>query len=303
MDWQKIPFAGRKALLDCIKDTGAEVLVLKGCFFLLSPKINNDQTIEAIKRVFLEGTGDIGELIHTSSQSYRSIYSFREKDENGEVYFIKKICRKSPLYWFHNLFRYASSIRGEIAAERLKAAGIHTPEHLLVGERRNGIFLENEYLVIRFIPAMKTVCDVFMEEDREEMLNEIFTQIGELAARMHLAGVAHRDFHLENIYIHEEGSQDRNSSNSYGICDFLDAIFFAKAIPQKYVYNDVQRMIGNIIKNSCIKKVSPDSYVQSFYDTYKRAMKNHHDSKMDYKIDIDEMVNRLKSSFAKRFNN
>ena len=124
MDWRKIPFTGRKALLDYIKDTGAEVLVLKGCFFLLSSKINNDQTIEAIKRVFLEGTGDIGELIHTSSQSYRSIYSFREKDENGEVYFIKKICRKSPLYWSHNLFRYASSIRGEIAAERLKAAGL-----------------------------------------------------------------------------------------------------------------------------------------------------------------------------------
>ena len=302
MDWRKIPFAGRKALLDCIEDTGAEVLVLKGCFFLLSSKINNDQTIEAIKRVFLEGTGDIGELIHTSSQSYRSIYSFREKDENGEVYFIKKICRKSPLYWFHNLFRYASSIRGEIAAERLKAAGIHTPEHLLVGERRNGIFLENEYLVIRFIPSMKTVCDVFMEENREKTLNEIFTQIGEMAARMHLAGVAHRDFHLENIYVCEEKSQDCNSANSYGICDFLDTRFFTKAIPQKYVYNDVQRMIGNIIKNSCIKKVSPDSYVQSFYDTYERAMKNHHDSKMDYRIDIDEMENRLKSSFAKRFN-
>ena len=127
-------------------------------------------------------------------------------------------------------------------------------------------------------------------------------RIGELAARMHLAGVAHRDFHLENIYVCEEGSQDRSSADSYGLCDFLGARFFSKTIPQKYVYNDIQRMIGNIIGNSYIKKVSPDHYIQSFYGMYEREIKNHHISKMDYKIDIDEMINRLKPSFARRFN-
>ena len=302
MDWRKIPFSGRKALLDCIKDTGAEVLVQKGCFFLLFPGVDQNEVKEAVLKGSLDEVQNRGKVIHTSSQSYRFIQSLKVESENGSVYFIKKIYRKSPLYWLHNFFRYGTSIRGEIVAKRLQAAGITVPQIILVGEKRRGIFLENEYLLFRFIPVMKTARDIFIDEDREETLNGIFMRIGELTARMHLAGVAHRDFHLENIYVCEEGSQDRSSADSYGLCDFLGARFFSKTIPQKYVYNDIQRMIGNIIGNSYIKKVSPDHYIQSFYGMYEREIKNHHISKMDYKIDIDEMINRLKPSFARRFN-
>ena len=302
MDWRKIPFSGRKALLDCIKDTGAEVLVQKGCFFLLFLGANQNEVKEAVLKGFLDEVQNRGKEIHTSSQSYKFIQSLKVESDNGSVYFIKKIYRKSPLYWLHNLFRCGTSIRGEVVAKRLQAAGITVPQIILVGEKRRGIFLENEYLLFHFIPAMKTVRDVFMDEDREETLNEIFMRIGELAARMHLAGVVHRDFHLENIYVNEGESQDRSPANSYGLCDFLGARFFPRTIPQKYVYNDIQRMIGNIIKNSCIKKVSPDCYIQTFYGTYERAMKSHHNSEMAYKIDIDKMMNRLKPSFAKRFN-
>lgn len=299
MDWRKIPFAGRKALLDCIKDTGAEVLVSKGCFFLLFPGADQNKVKEAVLKGFLEEVQSWGKEIHTSSQSYRFIQSLRVESEDKDVYFVKKIYRKSPLYWLHNFFRCGTSIRGEIVAKRLQAAGIPVPQVILAGEKRRGIFLENEYLIIRFIPDMKTVRDVFMDEDRKETLNEIFTQIGELAARMHLAGVAHRDFHLENIYIHEEGSQDRNSVNSYGICDFLDAWFFTKAIPQKYVYNDIQRMIGNIIVNSYIKKVEPDEYVRCFHEAYEKRMRLSSGWKRICKIDFNEVMDKLKLDFQK----
>ena len=108
MDWRKIPFAGRKALLDCIQDTGAEVLVSKGCFFLISSKANKDQTRKVIKKISLEGLDSIGELIHTSSQSYRSIYSFRTENKNGEVYFIKKSVEN--LYYTGFIISFAARV-------------------------------------------------------------------------------------------------------------------------------------------------------------------------------------------------
>ncbi len=94
MDWRKIPFPERKALLECVSSAGAEISVSDGCFRLFFSGEHGVQIKAAVLDSRLDEIFAKGEVLRHSSQSYRIVTSVKTRLEEipGEI-FIKKIHR------------------------------------------------------------------------------------------------------------------------------------------------------------------------------------------------------------------
>lgn len=75
MDWRKIPFPERKALLEYIRNAGAEVSASKGCFRLFFDGADAERIKEAVLDSRLDDIFDKGEVLRHSSQSIYAVLS------------------------------------------------------------------------------------------------------------------------------------------------------------------------------------------------------------------------------------
>ena len=95
------------------------------------------------------------------------------------------------------------------AAAHILAAGIPTPEPLLLAERRSFGWLPAESMVaIEFVPGCRELRDVFFDKEMctpEERL-QIAARFGELTARIFRAGIFQQDYSLNNFLIHTTDS-------------------------------------------------------------------------------------------------
>jgi len=297
MDWRKIPFPERKALLECVSSAGAEVSVSDGCFRLFFPGEHGAQ----IKAVVLDSRLDEifakGEVLRHSSQSYRIVTSVKTRLEGmpGEI-FIKKVIRKSCVYSAHYLFRYAGSVRGAIAAERMRRSGVDIPPHLYIEEKRMGSFLESEYMVTDYLPNLRTLNQVLESEgDSESKLNGMIPALAEMMGKMHTVGVTHRDFNFDNIYLRT----DENGNECCGLCDFLDAKVYDGEIPDRYIFNEFWEILKSIYAVLSRKGVSPVPCCERFYEEYLHWKKTHGWEQADHRRIMDVVMNKLKLNFQK----
>ena len=297
MDWRKIPFPERKALLECISSAGVEVTVSDGCFRLFFPGAHEAQIKAVVLDSRLDTTFAKGEVLRHSSQSYRIVTSVktRLKGIPGEI-FIKKVVRKSWEYGAHYLFRYAGSIRGVIAAERMRRSGVDIPPHLYIEEKRKGPFLKSEYVVTDYLPNLRTLNQVLENEnDPESKLNDMIPALAEMMGKMHTAGVTHRDFNFDNIYLRT----DKQGNDHYGLCDFLDAKVYGREIPDRYISNEFWEILKSINTVLYKKGVSPVPCCERFYEEYLRWKKTHGFGQADHRRIMDEVMNKLKLNFQK----
>ena len=295
MDWRKIPFPERKALLEYIRNAGAEVSASKGCFRLFFDGADAERIKEAVLDSRLDDIFDKGEVLRHSSQSYRIVTSVKTRLEGmlGEV-FIKRVMRKNREYGAHYLFRFAGSIRGAIAGERMRRAGIDIPSDLFIEEKRKGPFLKSEYMVTNYLPNLRTLNQVLREEsDPESKLNGMIPVLAEMMGKMHSSGVTHRDFHFDNIYLR----MDEQGNECFGLCDFLDAKVYNGEIPEKYIYNEFWEILKSIYAVLSRKGISPVLCCERFYEEYHRWRKAHDCAREDHRRIMDEVTNKLKSNF------
>ncbi|MBO4715735.1 MAG: hypothetical protein J5672_06515 [Verrucomicrobia bacterium] len=297
MDWRKIPFPERKALLECVSSAGAEVSVSGGCFRLFFPGEHGAQIKAAVLGSRLDEIFAKGEVLRHSSQSYRIVTSVKTRLEGipGEI-FIKKVVRKSWEYGAHYLFRYAGSIRGVIAAERMCRSGVDIPPHLYIEEKRKGPFLKFEYVVTDYLPNLRTLNQVLENEnDPESKLNDMIPALAEMMGKMHTTGVTHRDFNFDNIYLRT----DEQGNDHYGLCDFLDAKVYGGEIPERYISNEFWEVLKSIYAVLSRKGILPVPCCKRFYEEYLRWKKAHGFRQADHRRTMDEVMNKLKLNFQK----
>jgi tRNA A-37 threonylcarbamoyl transferase component Bud32 len=112
-----------------------------------------------------------------------------------------------PVKWFsliHQFVRRGRARKEFEVAQFLRLHGVPTFDPLALGERRRAGLLLESYLVSESIAGGMTLFD-FIEEDRDgvaaDLRRRLAAELARLAARLHEAGVEHRDLHERNIVI------------------------------------------------------------------------------------------------------
>src|SRR5688572_1240736 len=104
------------------------------------------------------------------------------------------------IHRLRDLFRPSRAIRALIASTWLEQAGVPTPRALAAAEVRRMRWPVAAYLVTEEIPNARTLAFLFSAKQK------IPPGLPELIARLHNAGLSHRDLKWTNILFDEKGA-------------------------------------------------------------------------------------------------
>lgn len=244
MDLRKFPVSHKPELLQWIEQTRAEVFSRqdrgKGKYFFLIPSSPQARAVE-----FFLGSDDSLSRKVVSLREYTRDQRFVrvgivELEGETERVVLKSVREWGVKYVLKHFFRYGRVFRGAMATTRLTQAGLLTPQVKAVGEKRSGLKLKTEYLMSSFETGVEDLYSFLLQCDEAQIapqLEGFLPAIAEIAARMHLAGVAHTDLNASNIYFFQgqEGGKRR-----YGVWDLTDARLFSQGVPGEWVDKDLR---------------------------------------------------------------
>lgn len=123
------------------------------------------------------------------------------------------------------------------ASERVRSAGVHTPEVLAAVIRREGIGYTAK-LATRWIAKGKNAADWLADAGPSARI-EMWAETGRQIARMHECGIAHPDLNLRNLLL---------SGGEVFLLDFDRARQFANAVPARRRRHDLRRLARSVGK-------------------------------------------------------
>ncbi len=122
---------------------------------------------------------------------------------NSGAYVIKWFGWRHPLHFYLSPTFPSRAWASWTCAHALKSAGVYTPEPLWVYTRREkGRIHENVYLT-RAVHPHRSLRQFFNEET-PETISRVLIKVGRALARMHGAGIFHRDLTTGNFLIDPE---------------------------------------------------------------------------------------------------
>lgn len=129
---------------------------------------------------------------------YRGRNELREFNHEGQCVVVKEFCRPNLINRLaYGLLRKSKAQRSCEYAALLRQAGIGSPEPVSWCTVRNGLLLDKSYYVSVRSQLPYTYIDLM--EGRIEHPDELLREVGRTAARMHQAGMIHRDFSRGNL--------------------------------------------------------------------------------------------------------
>ena len=188
--------------------------------------------------------------------SRTSTAALAEIAEDGVSVFLKRCNNKGLRFTLRYLFRPARVFRAAQAAELLKAAGVRTPEVLLVGERRSGPILKAGYLVTSTAPDIRSVDQLLRETTVPEIfLESLLAQAAELTALLHRNRIEHGDLKIVNFY--HIGRWTPKSQ--FGIWDLDSVRCYRNAVPRRRVERELSRIVFSTHLASLLNPVFPEN--------------------------------------------
>lgn len=157
--------------------------------------------------------------------------------------FIKRYNNKGLRYTLRYLFRHARPFRAWVAAWACAQHGIPIPQPCAIVAQRRGGVLRQAWLICAAVPEVVPTLAYTEQVLRQPRRREHFTsQICELLARMHAAGVRHGDPKLSNIYARIEQGQFH-----YGLWDFDGATVSAEPLANAGRIADLARTVASLV--------------------------------------------------------
>lgn len=119
----------------------------------------------------------------------------------GDV-IIKRFGAGNPVKRLAARFTTGKAMRSFHAARHLLELGFHTPEPLAAIECRDGRILVEAWYVCRILDTTLSVRDLVRDPSIADRISRI-TQFGAFVARLHAAGVLHRDLTAGNVMVRQ----------------------------------------------------------------------------------------------------
>ncbi len=124
------------------------------------------------------------------------------------AFYVKHYKIPGPKAFLQNVIRPAKALLEQRTAAQIRALGIPTFETIAWGAtRRYGAIWDN-YLITREIPDtqpldgfLRTQFPAMCPTEAAQFRRELANELGEFTARLHDAGIVHRDFHAGNLLI------------------------------------------------------------------------------------------------------
>jgi tRNA A-37 threonylcarbamoyl transferase component Bud32 len=121
---------------------------------------------------------------------------------DGSEVVIKRFGQGNPVKRLAARFTIGKAMRSFHAARRLAELGFHTPAPLAAVERREGRALVEAWYVCEAVAASGSLRDLVRDPAAPDRLARI-AAFGAFAARLHAAGVLHRDLTAGNILLRQ----------------------------------------------------------------------------------------------------
>ncbi len=183
---------------------------------------------------FVAGLGAFCDALPTEAAIHRARNALFRCQALGEVVVIKRFQVRGNLWKrLSDRLGDGKAVRTFRIADQLLARGVHTPEPLAAYERREGRTLVEAWYVCADQPNAGTVRDL-LRADHPDRLAHI-RRFGAWAARLHDAGVLHRDFNSANVLLLPRP----DGSFAHSLVD-LNRIGFAPVGPLAGLYNLLQ---------------------------------------------------------------
>lgn len=111
---------------------------------------------------------------------------------------LRRLNYGKPLHRLRDCFRPTRAVRALIASTWLEQAGIRTPRGIAAAELRIFRWPVTAYLITEEVPNARTLASLFTSK------NKIPSGVPEMIARLHEAGLSHRDLKWTNILFDEQ---------------------------------------------------------------------------------------------------
>ena len=185
----------------------------------------------------------------------------------AEGYFLK---RYNTLGFFNALrraFRPPRPERALLAAERLRTAGIPTPEVFAALRRSRFGIPRCDYLVTAALAPEE--CNA-LELTREMLIDTDYSRIMDgvvaMMVKMHQSGVEHGDLNLRNLFFRRRRD---GSGEEWGVIDLDGCRVYFAAVPFKRRRRELARVVSSLLRAAPELKIYSGEVLAAFTERYR----------------------------------
>lgn len=185
----------------------------------------------------------------------------------AEGYFLKRYNTLGFLNALRRAFRTPRPERALLAAEKLRAAQIPTPEVFAALRRSRFGIPQSDYLVTAALTpeecsAHQLASEALIDTDYTPILNGVVTMM----VKMHQSGVEHGDLNLRNLFFRRLPD---GSGEEWGVIDLDGCRIYSVPVPFKRRRRELARMVSSLLRTVPELKIYSGEVLAAFAEKYR----------------------------------
>lgn len=185
----------------------------------------------------------------------------------AEGYFLKRYNTLGFLNALRRAFRTPRPERALLAAEKLSAARIPTPEVFAALRRSRFGIPQCDYLVTAALApeecnALELTREMLIDTDYSRIMNGVVAMM----VKMHHAGVEHGDLNLRNLFFRRRKD---GSGEEWGVIDLDGCRVYSGQLPIKRRRRELARVVSSLLKAAPELKIYSGEVLAAFAEKYR----------------------------------